>query len=61
MSYWMPVAAAAAIVMAFSFQFARNYQEEEFYFDVAGEIAMRHKLIAISMCGRPLFRMSKQD
>ena len=42
MSYWMPVAAAAAIVMAFSFQFARNYQDEEFYFDVAGEIAMRH-------------------
>jgi len=42
MTYWMPVAAAAAIVMAFSFQFARNYQDEEFYFDVAGEIAMRH-------------------
>ena len=30
-SYWMPV--AAAIVIAFSFQFARNYQDEEFYFD----------------------------
>ena len=39
MSYWMPV--AAAIVIAFSFQFARNYQDEEFYFDLAVEIAMR--------------------
>lgn len=42
MSYWMPVAAAAAIAMVFSFEFSRNYQDEEFYFDVAGEIAMRH-------------------
>lgn len=40
--YWVPVAAAAAIVMAFSFQMARDYDEEGFYFDVAGEIAMRH-------------------
>ncbi len=40
--YWVPVAAAAAIVMAFSFQMGRSYDDEEFYFDVAGEIAMRH-------------------
>ncbi len=42
--YWMPVAAAAAVVMALSFQLARNQSpsQEEFYFDVAGEIAMRH-------------------
>lgn len=40
--YWMPVAAAAALVMALSFQLARNQSSEEFYFDVAGEIAMRH-------------------
>lgn len=40
--YWVPVAAAAAIVMAFSFQMGRSYDEEEYYFDVAGEIAMRH-------------------
>ena len=40
--YWAPVAAAAAIVMGFSFQMAREYEEGEFYFDVAGEIAMRH-------------------
>ena len=39
MSYWMPL--AVAIVIAFSFQFARNYQDEEFYFDLAVEIAMR--------------------
>ncbi len=40
--YWVPVAAAAAIVMAFSFQMGRSYDDEEFFFDVAGEIAMRH-------------------
>ncbi|MGY8694906.1 MAG: hypothetical protein ACKVGW_12015 [Verrucomicrobiia bacterium] len=40
--YWAPVAAAAAIVMLFSFQMARSVDEGEFYFDVAGEIAMRH-------------------
>ncbi len=40
--YWAPVAAAAAIVMVFSFQMARSYEDGEFYFDVAGEIAMRH-------------------
>ena len=40
--YWVPVAAAAAIVMAISFQMGRSYDDEEFYFDVAGEIAMRH-------------------
>lgn len=40
--YWVPVAAAAAIVVAFSFQMGRSYKEDDFYFDVAGEIAMRH-------------------
>lgn len=40
--YWVPVAAAAAIVMAFSFQMGRSHDEDEFFFDVAGEIAMRH-------------------
>ncbi len=40
--YWLPVAAAAAVVMAFTFQMGKSYDEEEFYFDVAGEIAMRH-------------------
>ena len=38
----MPV--AAAIKIAFSFQLARNYQDEEFYFDLAREIAMRHNV-----------------
>ncbi len=40
--YWAPVAAAAVVVMIFSFRMARDYENEEFYFDVAGEIAMRH-------------------
>ena len=28
--YWVPVAAAAAIVMAFSFQMGRSYKEDDF-------------------------------
>ncbi len=40
--YWGPVAAAAAIVVVISFQMAREHDNGDFYFDVAGEIAMRH-------------------
>lgn len=40
--YWVPVAAAAVVVMVFTFQMGRTYDQDEFYFDVAGEIAMRH-------------------
>ncbi|OUW17375.1 MAG: hypothetical protein CBD18_04935 [Opitutales bacterium TMED158] len=40
--YWAPVAAAAAFVMLFSFQMAKEHDQEGFHFDVAGKIAMRH-------------------
>ena len=40
--YWGPVAAAAAMVVVISFQMAREHDNGDFYFDVAGEIAMRH-------------------
>ncbi len=39
---WLPVAAAAAVVMLVAFQMARRYDVSEFTKEVAGEIAMRH-------------------
>ena len=36
------MAAAAAIVVVISFQMAREHDNGDFYFDVAGGIAMRH-------------------
>ena len=39
---WLPVAAAAAVVMGVAFQMARQYDISEFSKVVAGEIAMRH-------------------
>lgn len=40
--YWMPVAAAAAMVAFVTFNMARRYDVSEFAYKVAGEIAMRH-------------------
>ncbi len=39
---WLPIAAAAAVVMLFAFQAAQRYDVSEFADQVAGEIAMRH-------------------
>ncbi len=40
--HWVPVAAAAAIVMALSFQLTRTYETDELNLEVAGKIALRH-------------------
>ncbi len=40
--HWVPVAAAAAILMVLSFQLTRNYEQDEFGSEVAGKIAIRH-------------------
>lgn len=39
---WVPVAAAAAVIMLAAFQLARQYDSSQFARQVAGEIAMRH-------------------
>lgn len=39
---WLPVAAAAAVVMLVAFQLGKSYDVSEFATKVAGEIAMRH-------------------
>ena len=43
---WIPVAAAAAIVLAFAFQAGRTGEANEFTYEVAGQIAMRHESTA---------------
>ena len=40
---WIPVAAAAAIVLAFTFQAGQTTPPSEFTYEVAGQIAMRHE------------------
>ncbi|MEM9157598.1 MAG: hypothetical protein AAGB46_01010 [Verrucomicrobiota bacterium] len=43
---WVPVAAAAAIVMAFAFQLGQSHDQDDYTYDVAGQIAMRHESTA---------------